>query len=125
MAVAVPIEDRLAEPRSRSDYGDVVFRVIHTAIEIENIFRSKTLQATGGGYEIVHQNNAFARQLEAGGEGGGLVDMAILAEEFYSVNASVTLTMLGTVLGLLPILLGGTSEQCRRLLAPFAHLQAF
>ena len=45
--------------------------------------------------------------------------MAILAEEFYSVNSSVTLTMLGTVLGLLPILLGGTPEQCGRLLAPF------
>jgi nitroalkane oxidase len=48
-----------------------------------------------------------------------LVDMAILAEEFYSVNSSVTLTMLGTVLGLLPILLGGTPDQCGRLLAPF------
>src|SRR5580700_3885334 len=58
----------------------------------------------------------------AGGEGGGLVDMAILAEEFYSVNASVTLTMLGTVLGLLPILLGGTPEQCGRLLAPFLRI---
>jgi butyryl-CoA dehydrogenase len=55
----------------------------------------------------------------AGGDGGGLVDMAILAEEFYSINSSVTLTMLGTVLGLLPILLGGTPEQCGRLLAPF------
>jgi alkylation response protein AidB-like acyl-CoA dehydrogenase len=55
----------------------------------------------------------------AGGENAGLVDMAILAEEFYSVNASVTLTMLGTVLGLLPILLGGTPEQCSRLLGPF------
>ena len=40
----------------------------------------------------------------AGGENAGLIDMAIMAEEFYSVNASVTLTMLGTVLGLLPIL---------------------
>jgi nitroalkane oxidase len=55
----------------------------------------------------------------AGGDGAGLIDMAILAEEFYSVNSSVTLTMLGTVLGLLPILLGGTPEQCGRLLAPF------
>ena len=55
----------------------------------------------------------------AGGDGAGLVDMAILAEEFYCVNASVTLTMLGTVLGLLPILLAGTPEQCGRLLAPF------
>lgn len=55
----------------------------------------------------------------AGGDGAGLVDMAILAEEFYSINPSVTLTLLGTVLGLLPILLGGTPEQCQRLLAPF------
>src|ERR1700704_6754478 len=42
----------------------------------------------------------------AGGEGNGLVDMAIMAEEFYSVNASVTLTMLGTVLGLFADLAG-------------------
>jgi alkylation response protein AidB-like acyl-CoA dehydrogenase len=55
----------------------------------------------------------------AGGDNAGLMDMAILAEEFYSVNPSVTLTMLGTVLGLLPILLGGTPDQCQRLLAPF------
>jgi alkylation response protein AidB-like acyl-CoA dehydrogenase len=55
----------------------------------------------------------------AGGDNAGLIDMAIMAEEFYSVNPSVTLTMLGTVLGLLPILLGGTPEQCGRLLAPF------
>src|SRR5216683_4197762 len=55
----------------------------------------------------------------AGGDNAGLVDMAILAEEFYSVNSSVTLTMLGTVLGLLPILLGGTPDQCQRLLVPF------
>ena len=47
------------------------------------------------------------------------MDMAILAEEFYSVNPSVTLTMLATVLGLLPILLGGTPDQCKRLLVPF------
>ena len=55
----------------------------------------------------------------AGGEATSLVDMAILAEEFYSVNASVTLTMLGTVLGLTPVLLAGTPEQCGRFLKPF------
>src|ERR1700758_4472495 len=55
----------------------------------------------------------------AGGDNAGLMDLAILAEEFYSVNPSVTLTMLGTVLGLLPILLGGTPDQCKRLLVPF------
>src|SRR5215470_7347622 len=55
----------------------------------------------------------------AGGENTGLIDMAILAEEFYGVNPSVSLTMLGTVLGLLPILLGGSPAQCGRLLGPF------
>ena len=55
----------------------------------------------------------------AGGENAGLIDTAIMAEEFYGVNASVTLTLLGTVFGLLPILLGGTPEQRGRLLAPF------
>src|SRR5260370_26031630 len=55
----------------------------------------------------------------AGGDNAGLIDMAIMAEEFYSVNASITLTMLGTVLGLLPILLAGTPEQAGRLLSPF------
>src|SRR6476646_11681494 len=55
----------------------------------------------------------------AGGDNAGLIDMAIMAEEFYSVNASITLTMLGTVLGLLPILLAGTPEQAGRLLKPF------
>ena len=49
----------------------------------------------------------------AGGENAGMIDMAILAEEFYSVNAGITLTLLGTVLGLLPILIGGTPEQCQ------------
>jgi hypothetical protein len=52
----------------------------------------------------------------ADGDNTGLIDMAIMAEEFYSANASVTLTMLGTVLGLLPIFWGGTSEQASRLL---------
>jgi nitroalkane oxidase len=55
----------------------------------------------------------------AGGENAGLIDVAIMAEEFCSVNASVTLTMLSTWLGLLPILLGGTPEQVGRLLKPF------
>jgi alkylation response protein AidB-like acyl-CoA dehydrogenase len=57
--------------------------------------------------------------VQAGGESAGLVELAILAEEFYSINASVSLTLIGTLLGLLPILLGGSAEQRGRLLAPF------
>src|ERR1700730_806994 len=55
----------------------------------------------------------------AGGENAGLIDTAIMAEELYAVNASVTLTLIGTVLGLLPLLIGGTEEQLSRLLPPF------
>src|ERR1700751_4663265 len=55
----------------------------------------------------------------AGGDNAGMIDMAILAEEFYSVNPSVTLTMLGSVLGLLPLLLGGPPEQGPGPVAPF------
>jgi len=55
----------------------------------------------------------------AGGESAGLTDTAIMAEELYAVNASVTLTLIGTVLGLLPLLIGGSEEQRVRLLPPF------
>jgi nitroalkane oxidase len=57
--------------------------------------------------------------LSAGGESTGLIDTAILAEELYAANASVTLTLIGTLLGLLPLLIGGTEEQRGRLLRPF------
>src|SRR5712671_566051 len=57
--------------------------------------------------------------LSAGGENAGLTDTAIMAEELYAVNASVTLTLIGTVLGLLPLLIGGTQQQRSRLLPPF------
>ena len=55
----------------------------------------------------------------AGGDSAGLTDTAIMAEELYAVNASVTLTLIGTVLGLLPLLIGGTEQQRVRLLRPF------
>jgi butyryl-CoA dehydrogenase len=54
-----------------------------------------------------------------GGESAGLIDTAIMAEELYAVNAGLTLTLIGTVLGLLPLLIGGTAEQRARLLHPF------
>src|ERR1700721_129737 len=57
--------------------------------------------------------------LSAGGENEGLIDTAIMVEELYAVNASVPLTLIGTVLGLLPLLIGGTEQQRGRLLSPF------
>lgn len=54
-----------------------------------------------------------------GGDCLGLIDLAILAEELYAVDASVSLTLLSTVLGLAPLVAGGTPEQHRRFLPIF------
>ena len=55
-----------------------------------------------------------------GGRGTGVVDMAVLAEEFHAVDVNISLTLLGTMLGLFPVLLAGTPEQAARFFAPFA-----
>lgn len=54
-----------------------------------------------------------------GGGGSGLYDMAIVAEEFYAVDASVSLTLFANLLGLLPLFIAGTPEQHARFLPPF------
>jgi butyryl-CoA dehydrogenase len=54
-----------------------------------------------------------------GGQGTGIVDMAVLAEEFYAVDVNVSLTLFGTMLGLFPVVLGGTPQQAERILGPF------
>src|SRR5712675_1000411 len=41
--------------------------------------------------------------VSVGGDSAGLVDLAILAEEFYAVDPNVSLTMLSTMLGLTPL----------------------
>jgi alkylation response protein AidB-like acyl-CoA dehydrogenase len=57
--------------------------------------------------------------LSVGGDCAGLVDLAILAEEFYTVDPNVSLTMLSTMLGLTPLVVGGTPQQRQRFLQPF------
>lgn len=54
-----------------------------------------------------------------GGQSTGIVDMAVLAEEFHAVDVNISLTLLGTMLGLFPVL-RGTPEQAARFFAPFA-----
>jgi len=55
----------------------------------------------------------------AGGKGGGMVEMAIVAEELHAVDPSVSLTLFATLLGLFPMLLGGDPEQIGAHLPPF------
>ena len=54
-----------------------------------------------------------------GGGGTGLMDMAVVAEEFYAVDVNVSLTLFANLLGLMPLFLAGTPEQLARFLPPF------
>ena len=55
----------------------------------------------------------------AGGDRSCLTDVALLTEELFCGSPGVALTLVGTVLGLQPVVVGGTREQQSRLLAPF------
>ncbi|KAM0234715.1 hypothetical protein ACHAPO_006078 [Fusarium lateritium] len=54
-----------------------------------------------------------------GGTGGSFLDMSLIVEEFYTVDSSVNMALVGTALGLMPLILGGTDEQKKRFLNPF------
>lgn len=54
-----------------------------------------------------------------GGGAQGLADAAILVEELFAADPSAALTILGTGLGLTPLVLAGSEEQRGRLLAGF------
>ncbi|KAI9726111.1 MAG: hypothetical protein M1834_009427 [Cirrosporium novae-zelandiae] len=56
---------------------------------------------------------------ELGGASGDLVDSAILIEELYAVDPGASVTILGTCLGLMPLIFGGSKEQHDKLLKPF------
>jgi butyryl-CoA dehydrogenase len=76
--------------------------------------------ATRPFYEEAIREGFLQRLLPAPiGNSSGMLDLAVVAEEFQAVESSVSLTLFGCMLGLIPVLLGGSPEQCRRLLAPF------
>lgn len=54
-----------------------------------------------------------------GGLGGPLIEAVLTVEEFYAVETSASLTIFGTALGLLPLILGGSPEQHSKFLKPF------
>jgi len=77
--------------------------------------------ATRPMYEQLVSEGFLRRIIPApfGGAGTGLLDMAVVAEEFYAVDVNVSLTMFSTLLGLLPVMLGGSPEQQKKFLGPF------
>lgn len=54
-----------------------------------------------------------------GGSNESFIDGAIVAEELYAIDSSIMLHVLGTGLGLMPLILGGAPEQQKKFLAPF------
>ena len=54
-----------------------------------------------------------------GGSSSSMLDAAVLVEELYAAEPSMALTILGTGLGLTPLILAGSKEQRERLLTPF------
>jgi alkylation response protein AidB-like acyl-CoA dehydrogenase len=96
--------------------------VLSGAVKAESLRTpEERFAATKPAYEAMIAAGFLRRciPVSAGGENTGLIDTAIMVEELYAVNASLTLTLIGTVLGLLPLLIGGTKEQQTRLLTPF------
>lgn len=77
--------------------------------------------ATRPFYEQVIKASFLRRLIPVplGGEGTGMLDMAVVAEEFQAVDVNVSLTMFGTLLGLTPVMIAGTAEQQQQFLAPF------
>jgi butyryl-CoA dehydrogenase len=77
--------------------------------------------ATRPAYEQLLQAGLLQQIIPApaGGKGNGMVEMALVAEELHAVDPSISLTLFATLLGLLPILLGGNPEQIQTLLPPF------
>jgi butyryl-CoA dehydrogenase len=69
--------------------------------------------ATRPAYEQLVKTGLLRRLVPApaGGDGTGLAEAAVVAEELYTVDASVSLTAFASLLGLLPLLLGGSPEQ--------------
>ncbi|KAL1644594.1 hypothetical protein SLS61_008760 [Didymella pomorum] len=58
-----------------------------------------------------------------GGESASMLDAAIVVEELYAVEPSTALTILGTGLGLTPLILAANEEQRQRFLTPFTRTE--
>src|ERR1700676_4420320 len=121
-SVAIDFRLTATERELQLESREFAREVLSRALEAETLATAEErFAATKPAYQAIIAAGFLQKciPLSAGGEGAGLTDTAIMVEELYAVNASVTLTLIGTVLGLLPLLSGGTEEQIGRLLPPF------
>ena len=115
------LTDRQRELRSKSRHiGEDVLRQVGVMAE-RLPSPEKRFAATKPAYERLIADGFLRACIpqSAGGDNQSLIDTAIVVEELYCGNPSIALTLVGTVLGLQPILVGGSEEQKERLLAPF------
>jgi butyryl-CoA dehydrogenase len=79
--------------------------------------------ATRPMYEALVGEGFLARLVPQpfGGGGTGMLDMAIVAEEFHAVDVNVSLTMFANLLGLTPLFMAGTPQQHQQFVAPFVR----
>ena len=78
-------------------------------------------QSTKPIYHAAVEAGLIKAQIPAqlGGTGGDLINAAIVVEEMYSVETSASLTILGTGLGLTPLIMAGTPELFKKFLPTF------
>jgi alkylation response protein AidB-like acyl-CoA dehydrogenase len=83
--------------------------------------QSERFQSTLPIYQTAIKSGLIKGQIPipVGGTSNGLVDAAIVVEELHAVEPSTSITILGTGLGLTPLILAGSQEQHEKFLAPF------
>lgn len=116
-------EQRHLQKSARAFAHDVLTRVGATTHHLPT--PQARFAATRPFYEEMIAAGFLRRIIPAqlGGDGTGVLDMAIMAEEFYAVDANVSLTLFGTLLSLSPVLLADSPAQQTRFLKPFTVAQ--
>jgi nitroalkane oxidase len=119
------IDFTLSEEQQKLRAGAAAFAQAHLKpareVYAQHATQEARFRSTRPTYEAAVRAGLISGQIPTalGGGSRGLVDAAIVVEEFFAVEPSAALTILGTGLGLTPLLLAGSEEQRRRLLRPF------
>ncbi|KAH6613821.1 putative electron transport oxidoreductase [Boeremia exigua] len=109
----------------RSAVKDFAHDVLSTAPKLYNHFPTQTtrFRSTLPIYRSAVSAGLIKGQvpIPLGGTSASIVDAAIVVEELYAVDPSTALTILGTGLGMTPLILAANPEQRERLLKPFTR----
>lgn len=72
-------------------------------------------------YQLAVQNGLIKSQVPValGGTNESFLNAAIAVEEMFATNPSATLTILGTALGLMPLIMSGDEKKQKKYLQPF------